>query len=423
MKAEGIKNLSKSKESENGMKRKRILYINVSHKNGSTGRLIDSIVSSPEAEDTEYMVMFQQGNNENEYSFRFENRFESILRRGTHRFFGNLEWVTVPETRRLIKKIKEFNPDLIHIHTLHHQCTNYLMLFNFLKEFEKPVIITVHDCWIYTGGCYHYTKFGCRQFETGCQNCKRDPKRLDCKPKQTEKKLREKCEYYNTASNLFFVGVSEWICSEIKRSMIKNPNIICIKNGIDTDIFRNKKNTEEVIELRKRLKNGRAHLVLGVANQWSEGKGLSRFTELAQRLGGEYQVILVGGGLPAKVPADNVCYYGLTYDAVELADIYNAAELLVNLSSEESFGLVSVEAAACGTDVIGFDSTANTEVLNEIGGTLIEEGRYDKVYSAILAFFDEDKRSSVKDIKETCLTKSAMVQAYWKLYNKVVEMR
>lgn len=406
---------------ERRMKLKRILFINVTYKNASTGRLIDIIMSSPEAEDVEYKVFFQQGDNEDEHSFCFENRFESILRRGTHKFFGNLEWVTIPETRRLIKKIKEYNPDIIHIHTIHHQCTNYLMLFDFLKDYDKPVIISVHDCWVYTGGCYHYTQFGCRQFETGCQNCKRDSRRLECKPNQTKIKLRKKCEYYNSAKNLYFVGVSEWICNEIRKSMIKNPNIICIKNGVDTDAFRNKKNNTEVIELRKQLKEGRKHLILGVANSWGEGKGPSRFIELAEKLGNDYQIILVGGGLPKEAPIENVNFYGLTYNVEELVNIYNAAELLVNLSLEESFGLVSAEAAACGTSVIGFDSTANTEVIQKINGILVKPGDYSKVEIKIREFFSEMSLQKREPEEEHAFvfSKQRMASEYWKLYESV----
>ena len=74
-------------------------------------------------------------------------------------------------TRKFIRQIEELNPDIIHIHNIHGYFLNYKMLFEFLSRYGKPVIWTVHDCWLYTGHCYYYSYIGCNKWQTGCRHC------------------------------------------------------------------------------------------------------------------------------------------------------------------------------------------------------------------------------------------------------------
>lgn len=398
---------------------KKILYINVTYKNASTGRIIQDIVSAFDPDEMQYKVLFQIGNNQDENSLKFENMAENILRRGVHKFFGNVNFVTISETKRLISEIKKYAPDLIHIHTIHHQCTNYLMLYNFLKTFGKPVVITMHDCWIYTGGCYHYTEQGCNGFITGCQNCPKSKQRLECSPNKTEYYLNKKNAFYQSCPNIFFIGVSNWICNEAKKSVIGNKTIKCIRNGVDTERFKNASDTNAVKEMRSKLSNGRKYIVLGVASVWGETKGLSSFQRLAEALGDEYQVILVGGNLSGQSPSDNLTYYGLTTDTQELAYIYNSADVLVNMSIEESFGLVSAEAAVCGTPIVAYDSTANSEVCRMAEGSLISVGNEQGMLSEVkhICEYGADKKD-ITSIRHN-LSKNRMIEEYIALYKQI----
>lgn len=399
---------------------KKILYINVTYKIASTGRIINDIVSSPDIGDIEYRVLFQEGNNGDGIGIQFENKFENILRRGIHKFFGNVDFVTVTQTKRLISEIKKFNPDLIHIHTIHHQCTNYLMLFDFLKEYGKPVIFTIHDCWAYTGGCYHYTEVGCNGFVKECKECPKQKTELDCKPEKTSYFLQKKRDFYSSDIPLYFTGVSEWICGEARKSIPENKSIKCIRNGVDINYFDNFRDLQEVKKLSKKLHNGRKYLVLGVASYWREQKGLSGFRKLAEYLGDDYQVLLVGGNLSSESGIENLKYYGLTNNVQELAYIYNSADILVNMSIEESFGLVTAEAAACGTPTVAYDSTANSEVISLSGGSLIPVGEENLMFETIKKICSDGKKN--RDIAEIrhLLSKERMVKEYLDIYNTVL---
>ena len=56
-------------------------------------------------------------------------------------------------TKRLIHKIKEFNPDVIHMHNMHGWFINLPIFFSFLAEYNRPIVWTLHDCWAFTGHC------------------------------------------------------------------------------------------------------------------------------------------------------------------------------------------------------------------------------------------------------------------------------
>ena len=74
-------------------------------------------------------------------------------------------------TKRFIQRIWEIDPDIIHIHNIHGYFLNYPLLCSFLAGWKKPVIWTAHDCWLFTGHCYHYAAVGCMKWKTGCYDC------------------------------------------------------------------------------------------------------------------------------------------------------------------------------------------------------------------------------------------------------------
>ncbi|MBQ2974730.1 MAG: glycosyltransferase [Clostridia bacterium] len=400
---------------------KKILYINVTYKNASTGRIINDIVKGGDNDKFDYRVVFQVGGNADSNSFQFEKKFENVIRRGVHKFFGNVGFVTVSQTKRMIEEIKRYNPDLIHIHTVHHQCTDYMQLFKFLRDFGKPVVYTLHDCWAFTGGCYHYTEQGCSGFKKDCSCCPKNSDELECSPRKTSQELKEKTDLYKSFKHICFVGVSEWMCAEAKKSLIGQLPIICIRNGVDTEIFKDLKHHEKIYKLKSKLLGEKKHLVLGVASAWSEKKGLSSFYRFAEKLGNDYRVLLVGGNLPSQRPViDNLTFYGRTDNVEELADIYNCADVLVNLSVEESFGLVTAEAAACGTPVIAYDSTANSELIKMTGGRLISLGDEMTFIEEIERICNRSKPSENLSEIRASVSKERMVREYWELYNSIL---
>lgn len=395
---------------------KKIMHINVTYKNTSTGSIIWDLTRPKSG--YESIVLFQHGDNEDEIAQKYENKFQNILRRALNKLFGNKSSHARSGTKKIVRKIKKEKPDIIHLHTLHHGILDYEYLFKFLAQYNKPVVYTMHDCWLFTGGCYYYTELGCEQYKNGCVNCEKNGyNQLDCKRSQVEKNWRIKRKLLTDISNIYFVGVSEWLCGQVKDSYLAKKEIVCIPNGVNRTFF-------EADDISVSNSKNDVYTIIGVASHWSERKGLSRFFELAQRLEREkYRIILVGQKVPEsiKIP-EIITMYGPTKDAQELLQLYKQATVFVNMSYEETFGLVTVEAACAGLPVVAFDSTANTEVVNRVGGYLIQPGDMDIMIKTIENICENNlkNKTPIEEI-HGFFSKERMVRQYMELYNEIIK--
>lgn len=161
---------------------------------------------------------------------------------------------------------------------------------------------------------------------------------------------------------------SQWLASRVKQSFLQSYPVKVQYHTINTDVF---KPTPSNFRKKHNLENKK--IVLGVANVWEERKGLRDFLELAQMLDVQYQIVLVGLSprQVRKLP-NNVLGIPRTNNPLELAQIYTAADVFVNPSREEAFGLTTIEALSCGTKAIVYSGTACEEIANLI----LEQGCY-----------------------------------------------
>ena len=114
------------------------------------------------------------------------------------------------------------------------------------------------------------------------------------------------------------------------------------------------------------------YIVLGVAFDWGKRKGLDVFLRLAEDMGDAYQIVLVGTdeNIDAQLPKDIISIHR-TQNQRELAEIYSAADVFVNPTREENFPTVNMEALACGTPVITFDTGGSPEIIDEACGMVV----------------------------------------------------
>jgi glycosyltransferase involved in cell wall biosynthesis len=122
-------------------------------------------------------------------------------------------------------------------------------------------------------------------------------------------------------------------------------------------------------------------VILGVAQSWSNTKGLDRFIALAN-LNRSYKVVLIGKiGNDIVLPA-NIIRVGVVADPNKLAEYYSLADVFLNCSIQETFGKVSAEALACGTPIVTNNATANPEVA-EGCGHIVNTCNVEDIYSSI----------------------------------------
>lgn len=277
----------------------------------------------------------------------------------------------VPATLKLLRRVKKFQPDVIHLHNIHGSYINLPLLFHFIKKNNVRVVWTLHDCWAFTGHCPYFDMVKCEKWKAKCHACpqfKGYPKSyLD--NSWFMHKLKKK--WFLGIRDLTIVTPSHWLAGLVRQSFLKEYPVKTIYNGIDLNVFK-----PTLSDFRSKHLCEDKILLLGVAFGWEKRKGLDIFLELAKRLDSDkYQIVLVGTDehVDKQLP-DNIISIHRTQNQAELAEIYTAADLFVNPSREETMGLVTVEALACGTPAVVFDRTAVPEVVDETCGVVVAAG-------------------------------------------------
>ena len=398
----------------------KVLQINAVYKNGSTGRMLFEMNEYFTAHGIESYIACPFGCGDSKNQYIIGNKIDRMLHALKSRITGRQGYGSVLETHRLIKYIKKIKPDVVHLHNLHSNYVNINMLLKFLASYNIPTVQTLHDCWNYTGKCTHYTARKCYKWQQGCGNC---PNLKGDIPSwffdKTDTMRRDKKNGYNGIKNLAVIGVSDWIANEAKKSFLSNAKLCTfIYNWIDLKTFNYKPN--EVLKKSLNLEN--KFVILGVSNMWFESKGLNLFMELAKELEEDEVIVLVGSTNSTDLPP-NVISVPPTDSLEELAEYYSSADVFMQLSKEESFGKVVAEAMACGTPVIAFDSTANSELVTEecgflvpIADTLALKTAYKTVRKNGKEFYSEKCRQFAEENFD--MTKQ--IEKYVEIYKRII---
>ncbi len=347
-----------------------------------------------------------------------ENRFGNIIRRILVRLFGNNDLFYIINTLKVISILKRITPDVIHLRIIHNRF-NFKILFRYLCKIQKPVVITLHDMWFLTGGCFHFYSFNCEAYKKTCSNCPvNNYKLIDCSINQINKRRVVKEKYINKLQKVHFIAVSSWVKQECEESFISKFPIKVIHNALDNMQVKNDY-SNSIIEAYK--KSGKK-IILGVASYWSDKKGVYDFIRLSEMLAEGYQIILVGSYSETIHNDGKIYFLGRIEDRNEMASIFNIADVFVHLSKEETFGKVIVEAACGGLKVIGYDSTAIGEIVRLSFGEVISEGNIKAVCQKITEICNNNiflSKNEVMHVKET-FSLEKMKQKHTQLYKLLV---
>ena len=270
-------------------------------------------------------------------------------------------------TANLLRKIEEFAPDLIHLHTIHGSYINLPMLFRYIKKNHIKTVWTLHDCWAFTGGCPYFDIQDCDKWKTGCHHCPIYREYPKCIYDNTAAMYRKKKELFSGVGDMRLVTPSKWLKNHVEQSFLRQYPVRVINNGIDLSEFRP---TES--DFRRRFGCENKTVLLGVAFGWGERKGLDVFVRLAEELPDDYRIVLVGtdDAVEKKLPSD-IIPIRRTQNQNELAQIYSSADIFVNPTREEALGMVNVEALACGTPVLTFDTGGSPEIIDDTCGAVV----------------------------------------------------
>lgn len=371
----------------------KIVEINMLH-NGSTGKIMLGIAQtaalyghdvwtfSPKYYKRGEKVEYPQIKRHQYFGFVCENMLHLRLSQIT----GFQGCFSILGTMQLLKKINEIHPDVIHLHNLHNWTINVFMLFHYIKVHRIKTVWTLHDCWAFTGKCPHFTLVKCQKWRDGCFECPqiREYPQTFVDRTNIMWKLKKYC--FGNVENMTLVTPSSWLANLTKQSYLKLNHVEVINNGIDLTVFKPTKS-----DFRHKYNIGsKKFIVLGVSFGWGVKKGLDVFVKLANCLESEmYQVVLVGTNkiVDAELPS-NIISIHQTENQKELAEIYTAADVFVNPTREDTFPTVNIEALACGTPVVTFQTGGSPEILDEKCGAIVQS---------------DDKEAMQTEIRRICL--------------------
>lgn len=373
----------------------KLLQINVCL-DFSTGKIAQAIGDLAIANDWESWIAYGRSANSSQLNIiKVGNMFSVYEHFAENRVLDREGLASRIPTRRLVKKIKEIKPDVVHLHNIHDHWLNYPMLFECLRELNMPVVWTFHDCWAFTGHCYHFDSIGCDRWKTQCYDC---PQRNRFGLERSRRNYDLKKKLFAGNKNLTIVPVSYWMEGLARESFLKDKRIQTIQNGIDLNVFQ-----PHEVDLRKRFGLERKFVILGVATAWTNSKGLKDYIKLAEVLADEYQIVLVGlkPEQIAKMSKNIICVEK-TSSQLELVGYYTMADVLTSLSYGESFGLTIAEAIACGTPAIVYNNTAQPELVDEKTGRVVETGNIAGVVNAIKEIRENGKSFYI----ENCIARA-----------------
>jgi putative colanic acid biosynthesis glycosyltransferase len=356
-----------------------------------------------------YVVWGRGRKAENDHEYFMDDSWGVKLHGVYTRITDKTGFASTLSTRKLLNWLDEIEPDIIHLHCIHGYFINISLLFTYIKEKNIKVIWTQHDCWAFTGHCAYFDACGCEKWKTGCHDCEQlttyPASRLMDNSKWNWKTKKE----LFTGANVTVVTPCEWLSELVKISFLREYPIRVIYNGIDTNVFKPTKSyfkKKNEIEAKK--------MILGVASEWTERKGLRDFIELDEMLDKkEYVIVLVGvskkqvENLPKDIIALN-----RTNNIKELVEIYSAADVYFNPTYEDNFPTTNLEATACGTPVITYDTGGSPESVDP--RAVVQKGNLNRVKDIIcseLQIFKPRLRDEMKV--------ESMVAEYIQLYRDV----
>lgn len=400
----------------------KVLLIDVNCKNSSTGKIVyDLYQEINKKEGYEAAICYGRGPLIKEKNiYKFSSDLETKIHAFLTRVTGLMGYFSPCATKKLIKFIDEYNPDVIHIHELHSYFVNIIPLIKFIKKRNIKTIWTFHCEFMYTGKCGY--AYECEKWKSECGNCprvKEYPKSLFLD--FTKKMFNDKKNLMKDFDNLIITTPSEWLEKRVKKSFLKDKEILTIHNGIDTSIF----HFTHYEDLMQKYKLKEEKIVLSVAPDiLSERKGGRWILELAKQYKDKnIKFILIGVKDLNEKFDENIIPVGLLSDQNELAKYYSMADLFLICSKKETFSLVTAESLCCGVPVLGFESGAPETVAIKKYSNFVTYGNIDKLKEKVDEFlynknFDYEKISE-EGIKK--YSKEKMVDSFLFYYRKLID--
>lgn len=402
----------------------KVLQINTAVNSGSTGRIAEDIGNMLLKHGHESYIAYGHGSRTStSLLIKVGNSYNRNMHGLKSRLFDRHGFGSVKATKTLIRLIKDLRPNLIHLHNIHGYYINIELLFGYLGQADIPVVWTLHDCWPFTGHCSYFDRYSCEKWKTGCHHCPN----LKGYPQSwmidnSKSNYRIKKELFNSVKKMVIVAPSQWMANHVAQSFLKLYPVKVIHNGINLNVFRPL--NADAIRLKHQL-NGKK-IVLGVANVWDLRKGLSDFVRLREELDPSVSILLVG----LTKQQTTTLPFGITgltrtENVDELATLYSAADAFVNPTYIDNFPTTNLEALACGTPVITYNTGGSPESVNAGVGYVVETGDVEGLASSVKLVLENGYITGkhCRARAENLYNKSDRLRDYFEVYAQLINNR
>lgn len=394
-----------------------LLQINVTANWGSTGKIAEQIGFCAMRYGWESFIAYGRWCNPSKsHLIKIGNKLDMYMHYAEQRIRDNEGLCSRGATKRLIKLISEIRPDVVQLHNIHDHYLNYRLLFEYLNETEIKVVWTLHDCWAFTGHCFHFVTKNCDKWKNGCFECPLKNEYPRTFLDRSKEHWLLKKELFVGCKNLTIVPVSDWLANFVKESFLKEKRIHVIKNGVDLNIFK-PSTSLNISQTNSKFK------ILAVSSVWNPDKGKLDIYKLREILAEDkFEITMVGLSADQyKQLPRGIIGIQRTQNLQELVKLYSDADVLINPTSADTFPTVNLEALACGTPVITYRTGGSPESIDNKTGVVVEQGDVNGLVEAIYRM-KEDPLSSADCRKraEECFDKDKCFEKYVGLYEKLI---
>ena len=398
----------------------KVLQINATYGYGSTGLIMKDIGEALEASGHEAYFAYQSCNTAPKNGCAVGNILDSKAHALLCRVFGKQGYYSVIATHKLLKHIEKINPDIVHLHNLHSNFVHLNLLLDYLAKNDIATVITMHDCWYFTGKCFHYVDVGCDRFTGSCGNCpkkKAPPASLIFD--SSARVLADRKKYLSAIPHLKIVGCSDWICSESRRGFMSGFDIRTIRNGVDTDVFREM----DKLALKREMGLDGKFIIMGMANKWLLPSNHDALESTLASLVDDEIMMIVGCNESQleslKRYGNKVLAIGFIKEREQLARYYATSDVFVNVTHADTLPTVNMESICCGTPVVTYDSCGSPELVLDGCGYVVCENDVEQLIEKIHSV-KNNPFTNVSEIGKKAFDKKQCYANYVDLYREIV---
>ncbi len=374
---------------------KNVAIINISNY-GSTGKIASGLHGYLQSQGINSLFCYGRGETVMDNTFyRIDNPFEIKFNSLLSRLFGDHGCHSFVPTKRLLRLFEKKSIDGVFLVNLHADYINEDMLLQYIAKKGLPVVYIMIDEYPFLGKCSYNS--GCERYKVGCGKCPQ----VKTYPyswffDRSRKKYNLKKRVYPLLKKSAFVA-PEFVLKKANTSpLMEGKRLIIVDEAIDVERCQPRNNKE----IRKSLSIPEDKVVIVSVVPYSgqiNRKGGHFFLQLAKLFEGDDKFVFVHVGFNAEkhLCPKNFIPIGFIKDQNQLPNYYSIADLFVFPSLDDTMPNTCLEALACGSPLLCFNTSGMPYVADSSCGQFVEPGNVEEMAKVI----KETKKKGEKTIE------------------------